>query len=126
MTELDELYQSLNDAHGITHEEDLFARLDEAKQIADFPQTALDLRQRAQQEGLRLVFHVFADGTDDFIHDPLEVLALYQQHRNEGEPNVRLWYELVQDCQYDDESHDHGDDGTMEENHMIGYGNYPM
>src|SRR2546421_11234486 len=102
-----------------THDEytELAAQLvKEHSEILQYFPTVKTLKRRAEEESLELVFHVFADRTDDFVEDPGQALLLYLLHRAEGTPNVRLCYELYEDRE---------NDVTVEENHMIGYGGYP-
>ncbi len=111
-----DLMKELSRGYEIEGVEGLFEVLSEHQAILNFAPWVADLKGRAETEKLRLVFHVFADKTDDFIEDPGQTLMLYLKHRADGEPNVRLWYELQ----------DESEDGEMEEeNHMIGYGGYP-
>ena len=87
------------------HELDLFAQL---------PQEVWRYRARTKVEGLVLKFHVFCDRTDDFTAAFADAMALYWQHRYEGQPNVRIYIEL-QDSE-----------GTEQyEDCLLAYGDFP-
>src|SRR6266481_363836 len=84
-----DLMRHLEQEYEIDSVEGLFEVLSEHQAILNFVPWVADLKGRAETEKLRLVFHVFADKTDDFIEDPSEALMLYLKHRAKGEPNVR-------------------------------------
>lgn len=107
---------TLQEDYGIDSLTMLYALLDEHAQLLAFFSAVMTLQKRAGEEHLELVYHIFADGTDDFDEDPAEALSLYLRHRADGKPNVRLWYHLYSDRENDEQ---------IEENHMIGYGDYP-
>ena len=82
--------------------------------LSQLPTTLRDYRARAVAEGLVLKFHVFCDRTDDFTPDFPDAMALYWQHRYEGQPNVRLYIEL-QDSE----------GAEQYEDSLLSYGDYP-
>ena len=78
----------------IQDEEEIGSEEHELTLLSQLPHTLRDYRAQALAEGLVLKFHVFCDRTDDFTTEFPDAMALYWQHRYEGQPNVRLYLEL--------------------------------
>ena len=104
-----------DDQHEYTQDEGEFGSEEhELALLSKLPQTLRDYRARAAVSGLVLKFHVFCDGTDDFTSDFPDAMALYWQHRYEGQPNVRLFVELQ-----DSEGREQYEDS------LLAFGNFP-
>jgi hypothetical protein len=99
--EYEGLFAHLREDYGVSTETELNSALDELtvlrterEEIKQFYEGLYDLRKRAKDKKLELVFHVFCDGSDNSVGDPPEAMGLYMFHRTQGEPHVRLWYQM--------------------------------
>jgi hypothetical protein len=76
----------------------------------------------AWREHWEMTFHIFASHlipppTDDWRDNPLDALARYRELVEQGYPSVRMWVELYSDRE---------NDVLEQEDHLLGYGDWPL